>query len=172
MTTVCLSCFTFGAGMSGSHQKVLLECLEVIRSTSKRSTANNQNRTNRQFLFTIIYLSVCCLEKGVYSEMFCLICVVLLKLDFDWLMVAYIALLSALLSRVSVLAGHSTWVTSFFIACFFRWISTEVVYLQHWHGWCHMKLQPSWRKFCVHHTTMHHFTSCKVTYVRCMRVYL
>ena len=31
-----------------------------------------------------------------------------------------------------------------------------------------MKLQPSWRKFCVHHTTMHHVTSCKATYVRCM----
>ena len=24
--------------------------------------------------------------------------------------------------------------------------------------------------FCVHHTTMHHVTSCKTTYVRCMRV--
>ena len=24
--------------------------------------------------------------------------------------------------------------------------------------------------FCVHHTTMHHVTSCKATYVRCMRV--
>ena len=55
-----------------------------------------------------------------------------------------------------------------FIARF--WISTEVVYLQRWHGWCHMKLQPSRRKFCVHHTTMHHVTSCKATYVRCMRV--
>ena len=29
-------------------------------------------------------------------------------------------------------------------------------YLQRWHGWCHIKLQPSRRKFCVHHTTMHH----------------
>ena len=57
-----------------------------------------------------------------------------------------------------------------FIARFFFLISTEVVYLQRWHGWCHMKLQPSRRKFCVHHTTMHHVTSCKATYVRCMRV--
>ena len=24
--------------------------------------------------------------------------------------------------------------------------------------------------FCAHHTTMHHVTSCKATYVRCMRV--
>ena len=55
-----------------------------------------------------------------------------------------------------------------FIACF--WISTKVVYLQRWHGWCHMKLQPFRRKFCVHHTTMHHVTSCTATYVRCMRV--
>ena len=25
-----------------------------------------------------------------------------------------------------------------------------MVYIQHWHGWCHMKLLPSRRKFCVH----------------------
>jgi len=40
------------------------------------------------------------------------------------------------------------------------------VCLQHWHGWCHMKLQPSRHKFCVHHTTMHHVTPCKATNVR------
>ena len=34
-----------------------------------------------------------------------------------------------------------------FIARF--WISTEVVYLQHWHGWCHMKLLPSQRVLCT-----------------------
>ncbi len=33
-----------------------------------------------------------------------------------------------------------------------------------------MKLLPSRRKFCVHHTTMLHVTSCKATYVRCMCV--
>ena len=44
------------------------------------------------------------------------------------------------------------------------------MYLQRWHGWCHMKLQPSRRRFCVHHTTMHHVTSCKATYVRCLAV--
>ena len=37
----------------------------------------------------------------------------------------------------------------------------EVVYLQYWHGWCHMKLLPSWCRFWVHCTTMHHVTSCK-----------
>ena len=34
-----------------------------------------------------------------------------------------------------------------FIACF--WISTEVVCLQHWHGWCHMKLLPSQHILCT-----------------------
>ena len=43
-----------------------------------------------------------------------------------------------------------------------------MVYLQRWHGWCHIKLLPSRRKFCVHHTTMHHVTSCKATYVMCV----
>ena len=27
--------------------------------------------------------------------------------------------------------------------------------LKRWHGWCHMKLMPSRRKFCVYHTSMH-----------------
>ena len=44
----------------------------------------------------------------------------------------------------------------------FLLISTEVVYWQcylvvAWLAWCHMKLLPSWHKFCVHHTTMHQF---------------
>ena len=29
------------------------------------------------------------------------------------------------------------------------WISTEVMYLQHWHSWCHMKLLPSRRVLCT-----------------------
>ena len=36
---------------------------------------------------------------------------------------------------------------AFFIARF--WISTGVVYLQRWHGWCHMKLLPSRRVLCT-----------------------
>ena len=35
------------------------------------------------------------------------------------------------------------------------------------HGWCHVKLLPSWRKFYVHHTAMHQFTVTlfKATYM-------
>ena len=41
------------------------------------------------------------------------------------------------------------------------------MYVQRWHGWCHVKLLPSSRrKSCVHHTTMHHVTSCKATLIR------
>ena len=87
-----------------------------------------------------------------------------------WLMIAYIALFSALLSRLIALACGFTWVTSSIARFCCCWISTEVVYLQRWHGWCHVKLQPSRRKSCVHHTTMFHVTSYKATYVRCMRV--
>ena len=93
----------------------------------------------------------------------------------DWMMIAYIALFSALLSRLTALACGSTWVTSFIARfCFVLFCFVEYppkwCTLQRWHGWCHMKLQPSRRKSCVHHTTMHHVTSCKATYVRCMRV--
>ena len=45
----------------------------------------------------------------------------------DWLMIAYIALFSVHLSRLTALACGSTWVTSFSYHVF--WISTEVVYL-------------------------------------------
>ena len=58
----------------------------------------------------------------------------------------YTALFSALLSRLIALACGSTWVTSF-IARF--WISIEVVYLQRWHGWCHMKLLSCRRVLCT-----------------------
>ena len=82
-------------------------------------------------------------------------------------------LYSAILrSRADSLRSHvilHEWIV--FIARF--WISTKVVYLQHWHGWCHKNLLPervSLGAFCVHHTTMHCVTSCKATYVRCMRV--
>ena len=36
------------------------------------------------------------------------------------------------------------------------------MYLQRWHGWCHMKLLPSRRVLC---TSYNHATSCKTTYV-------
>ena len=45
-------------------------------------------------------------------------------------------------------------------------MSTEVVYLQRWHGWCHMKLQPSRRILCTpyNHAPCHFMQShiCKV----------
>ena len=89
------------------------------------------------------------------------------KQQIDWLMITYIALFSTLLSRLTALACGSTRVTSFIVR--FLNIHRSGV-LKRWHGWCHMKLQPSRRKFCVHHTTMHYVTSYKATYVRCMRV--
>ena len=50
-------------------------------------------------------------------------------IGFDWwLMIAYIALFSALLSRLTALACDSTWVTSILLRVFL--ISTEVVYLR------------------------------------------
>ena len=89
----------------------------------------------------------------------------------DWLIIAYIGLFSALLSRLTALACGSTWVTSFlqssFCFCFQhppKWL------LKWWHGWCHMKLQLSRCKFCVHHTTILHVTSCKATQVGSMCV--
>ena len=59
--------------------------------------------------------------------------------------------------------------TSFCIVHF--WISTKVMYLQHWHGWCHMKLLPCQRVLCTpynhlpchfmqSHTCIHNVHAC------------
>ena len=79
---------------------------------------------------------------------------------FSFLFIQHYSLLS---SRLTAFTCDSTQLLVFSI-------SIEVVYLQRWHGWCHMKLLPSRRKFRIHHTTMYHVTSCNATYVRCMRV--
>ena len=81
-----------------------------------------------------------------------------------WLMIAYIALLSALLNTHCA----RMWFymsDSLFIARFLNIHRSGV--LKHWHGLCHMKLQPSRRKFSVHHTTMLHVTSCKANISTC-----
>ena len=71
-------------------------------------------------------------------------------------MIAYTARFSALEHTHYARCGSTA-----FYSVFFFLISTEVVYLRRWH---HMKLLPSRREFCVHHTTVHHVTSCKATY--------
>ena len=54
--------------------------------------------------------------------------------------------------------SYQLWVTVTVYSAF--WVSTQVVYLVAvWlvHGWCHMKLLPSWHTFCVHNATMYQF---------------
>ena len=57
-----------------------------------------------------------------------------------------------------------------FIARF--WISTEVVYLQCWHGWCHMTLLPSRRILCTpyNHAPCHFMQSHIRTVYACLAV--
>ena len=63
-------------------------------------------------------------------------------------MIAYIPRFSALMSRLTALPCGSTRATSFLLSALFL-ISTEVVYLQRWHGWSYMKLQLSRRRFFI-----------------------
>ena len=57
------------------------------------------------------------------------------------------------------------------LALYSFWISTKVVYLQHWHGWYHMKLLPSRRNLCTPcNYAPCHVTSFEATYVRCVCV--
>ena len=63
-----------------------------------------------------------------------------------WWLLLYSAILH---SRADSLRSHvilHEWI-AYFIARFL--ISTEVVYLQRWHGWCHMNLLPSRRVLCT-----------------------
>ena len=48
-------------------------------------------------------------------------------------------------------------------------ISTEVVYRQRWHGWCHMKLLLYWHVLCTpYNHAPCHFMQSHISYVRCM----
>ena len=67
------------------------------------------------------------------------------------LLITFIQHYSLLSSGLTVLACDSTWVASFSIVSF--WISTEVMCLQHWHGWCLTKLLPC---LCVLRTPGNH----------------
>ena len=74
-----------------------------------------------------------------------------------------------LCSRADSLRSHVTlheWIV--FIMLF--WISTKVVYLQHWHGWCHMKLLPSQCILCTpYNHASYHFMQSNI---RKVHVYL
>ena len=66
----------------------------------------------------------------------------------------YTALLSALAqthcARMRFYMSEQLSIARFVLFCFFCFfISTEVVYLRRWHGWCHMKLLPSRRVLCT-----------------------
>ena len=77
----------------------------------------------------------------------------------------YIALFSALEHSLRSHVILHEWI-AFYSTFFCCWISNEVVYLQHWHGWCHKKLLPSRRILCTpyNHAPCHFMQShiCKV----------
>ena len=104
------------------------------------------------------------------------------------MLIAFMWRYSPLSSRLTALERLKLFIARF-------GISTEVVYIQRRHGWCHMKLLPSrrvllllllyilrqgykpfffsfflWGVWGVHHATMHHVTSCKAITVRYMRI--
>ena len=70
-----------------------------------------------------------------------------------------------------------------YCACMWFYMSEELFIVHFWISppkWCTYSAGmagATWNcchlgTFCVHHTTIHHVTSCKATYVRCMHVYL
>ena len=72
------------------------------------------------------------------------------------LLFAFISCYDLLLSMLTALACDSTWVNIFY--CVFLNI-TKVMYLQCWHGWCHIKLLPSWHVLC----TQYNHALCRLT---------
>ena len=87
----------------------------------------------------------------------------------------YIALFAAL-EQTHSLAYDSIWLTSF-LFCFYIYIQCVFEYPPKWCTYSAGMAGATWNcsrlgAFCVHHTAMHHDTSCKATNVRCMRVNL
>ena len=59
------------------------------------------------------------------------------------------------------------WLAAFFIFIVCFWISTKVVYLQRWHGWCHIKLLPSQWVLCTpYNHAPCHFMQSVYTFLR------
>ena len=101
------------------------------------------------FLFCFLYLSFCFFVDIFFSAEGQFHCCGNLRRA-GWLLlllllIVYIALFSAL--EQTHCARMWFYMSEFFIARFC--ISTEVVYLQRWHGWCHMKLLPSRHVLCT-----------------------
>ena len=85
------------------------------------------------------------------------------------LLIAFVC--SAILhSRADSLRSHVILRKGLFIARF--GITTQVLYLQHWHGWCHMKLLPSRRVPCTpyNHVPCHFMQSHKRKVHACLVV--
>ena len=74
---------------------------------------------------------------------------------------------SLLSSRLTALMSHvnlNEWLYTFIVRiCLYppKWCTNSTLWLSH--GWCHAKLLPSRRKFCVHHLTMHRILSVDVS---------
>ena len=69
------------------------------------------------------------------------------SLQYYWLLIAFCLALFSALEQTHCARMWFYMSEQIFIACF--WISGEMVCLQRWHGWCHMKLQPSRRVLCT-----------------------
>ena len=83
----------------------------------------------------------------------------------------HIALFSALKHSLGLPVILHEWL-AFYSTFIFIFISTEVVFWQHWHGWCHMKLLPSQHVLCSpYNSAPCHFMQSHI-YVRCMPVEL
>ena len=84
-------------------------------------------------------------------------------------MMMMMMMMSAFIQHYSPLSSSSHVIRhkrlAYFIARFLK-ISTEAVYLQWWHGFCHMNLLPSW---CVLHT--YNYAPCHFMQSHIRKVY-
>ena len=133
-------------------------CLSTIDHTGLVGLLEDKIQTYKRFKRTLIYGPFCCC-----CCLFCFCCCF-------W---SFLYSASPLRSRVdSPRSSVNTRVNNFSQRFVFVFVNIHRSGVLTALAWLVAQGTRSCRlgAFCVHHATMHHVTSCKATYVRCMRV--
>ena len=117
----------------------LLFFLYILNALCVTFFLSKHSLSNQEWLIIIILVKRCSLTRVKLTALY-------KHWSIDWWLLLYSAILR---SQADSLRSHvilHEWLV-YFIARFL--ISTEVVYLQRWHGWCHMNLLPPRRVLCT-----------------------
>ena len=113
LLTVTLLSLSLSSKLNQSQIMNCIFCLVLHCGRFGSSYYNSRKRKTSHYLYRVLLLCAVFLWVQIIQCLGFLMCTQMLMHVIDWLMIAYIALFSALLSRLIALACGSAWVTSF-----------------------------------------------------------